>query len=162
MLEVLVSLALLAILAALALPSMREFIVRANVSSTTNDLVVALNLARAEAVKRGRDVAVVAAGAEWNEGWIVQTVSPANVLARYAARDAGYRVLGAASGSGAPTDRVVFGATGGLRQAATYDFSVCRPAADADAAESRRIAIAGSGSIRTHRDASGSPAGSCG
>jgi type IV fimbrial biogenesis protein FimT len=63
--------ALVAILAALALPNFREFITRMTVSDTANGLIGALNVARAEAVKRGRAAAVIARGGDWSNGWQV-------------------------------------------------------------------------------------------
>ena len=62
MMELIVTLSIVAILSAVAVPAMREFSLRANVSATTNDIVVALKLARSEAVKRGRNVSVVSSG----------------------------------------------------------------------------------------------------
>lgn len=158
--ELVMTLVVLAILAAFAYPAMREFGVRANVSSTTNDLVVALNLARSEALKRGRQVAVIATSGSWTSGWTVE-VDGGAVLDRHGALVADYRVLGAATGTDAPADRVVFTGTGALALATAYDFSVCRPGFSPGAEESRRIAVSASGSIRSHRDATGSPAGSC-
>ena len=60
--ELVIAVAIVALLAALALPSFREVGVRMAVTDNTNDLVGALNVARSEAVKRGRAAAVIANG----------------------------------------------------------------------------------------------------
>jgi type IV fimbrial biogenesis protein FimT len=69
--ELMITIAIAAILIAIALPNYREFTMRMTVSSNTNDLLGALNTARAEAVKRGRPVAVIANGGVWSAGWQV-------------------------------------------------------------------------------------------
>ena len=161
MFELIVTLAIVIMLAAFTAPAMTEFQVRSNVSTTTNDIVTALNMARAEAVKRGLDVAVVAVGDDWTNGWTVQTQVGNVVITQRGAQLPDDRVLGLAAGAGAPVGRVVFGPTGALRTATAYDFSVCRPSFRPGNAESRRIAVAATGTIRARRDTTGAPAGAC-
>jgi type IV fimbrial biogenesis protein FimT len=60
LLELLITVLLMAIVAAVAAPSMREFVLRSRIRSVTGDLVSALALARSEAILRGTDVAVCA------------------------------------------------------------------------------------------------------
>ncbi len=158
--ELIIVLSIVAILSAAALPAMREFGVRANVSTTTNDMVASLNLARSEAVKRGRNVSVVSNGGSWTAGWSVQDAA-GTVLSQYSAVAPDYRVLGLAAGAGAPADRVVFTGTGSLLTATGYDFSVCRPTFSPGNAQSRRVVVIATGMIRTYRDTSSAPAGSC-
>ncbi len=161
MVELLATVAIIAILSAVAVPAMREFSVRTNVTTTTNDIVVALALARSEAVKRGRNVSVIAAGGSWSNGWTVQVTDTAEVLSRRAAVENNYRVLGTATGAGAELDRVIFTGTGGLSVATGYDFSICRPTFAPGDAESRRIVVTATGSVRSRRDTTSAPAGSC-
>jgi type IV fimbrial biogenesis protein FimT len=71
MVELVITMAIVAILAAMALPNFREFLVRTTVTDNANDLIGALNTARAEAVKRGRPVSVIANGGNWDAGWQV-------------------------------------------------------------------------------------------
>ena len=72
LIELVVAIAIVAILAAVALPSFREMGMRMTVTGHTNDLVGALNAARAEAVKRGSAAAVVGDGNDWSAGgWTV-------------------------------------------------------------------------------------------
>ena len=71
LIELIIAVALVAILAAIALPSFREFSTRMTVTDNTNNLIGALNMARAEAVKRGRAAALIANDGDWNKGWQV-------------------------------------------------------------------------------------------
>lgn len=160
MIELIVTLTIVAILSAVAVPAMREFGLRANVSATTNDLVSSLNLARTEAVKRGRNVSVISTGGSWTAGWSVQTAA-GEVLTQHGAVERDFFVLGLASGAGAPVDRVIFTPTGGLSIATAFDFSVCRPSIDVDNLQSRRVAVTATGVIRARRDTTSAPAGSC-
>lgn len=160
LIELIIAILVVAILATLALPAMSEFGVRANVSSNTNDLVAALNMARTEAVKRGRNVSLIATGGSWTSGWTVQTDAGVVVTEHGAVVDE-YRVLGAATGGGAPADRVIFTATGALSLATGYDFSICRPTFAAGNAQSRRVIVSATGMIRSRRDTTAAPAGTC-
>lgn len=81
--ELMVTLAIAAVLMGIAIPSFRDFLVRTTLITQTNDLVTALNLARSEAVKRGVRVTVCksanpsastpacSTSASWQEGVIV-------------------------------------------------------------------------------------------
>lgn len=79
--ELLVSVAIAAILLAAALPSMKEVIVKDRTASQVNELLASLQLARSEAVKRMTPVTVCAsadgesclssAEKTWENGWIV-------------------------------------------------------------------------------------------
>lgn len=77
--ELMITLAVLAILVGLATPSFRDFTRSNQVTAANNDLVTALNLARSEALRRSTGVTVcpstdgAACGtaADWKSGWIV-------------------------------------------------------------------------------------------
>lgn len=77
--ELMIVLTLIAILLALATPSFREFTRSNQVTSTNNDLVTALNLARSEALRRSTGVTVCSSANgtscgsadDWVSGWIV-------------------------------------------------------------------------------------------
>lgn len=82
MLELVITIALLAIVTALAAPSFRNAIQNNRVTAQSNDFVLAMQLARTEAVKRGRPVSVCASdvagggdepvcGDDWSLGWMV-------------------------------------------------------------------------------------------
>lgn len=155
--ELLITIAIIAILAAIALPSFREFNIRMQVTQLTNDLVHDLTMARTEAVKRGRDV-VVEANSTWSNGWAVKFGS--EEISTHAAIDPHYSIQTKSTGGGAD-DTITFRPTGGLLTATAFDFNVCRPSDRADPGQSRRISVLGSGVISSRRDVSGSPAGGC-
>ncbi len=186
--ELIVTIAIVAILAAIALPSFREFNLRMTTTTNTNELVGALNVARAEAVRRGRSVAVIANDGNWNNGWQVVVAkvtggvledpptSPGTTAAACAASiedgiamcaqhrgamEGGFTVLALATGAGGDNGIVVFSPTGALRGASEFDFSLCRPADMKDPAQSRRIHVAPSGIINARRDTTSAPAGGC-
>ncbi|MCB1588313.1 MAG: GspH/FimT family pseudopilin [Xanthomonadales bacterium] len=71
--ELLITLTMLGILVALALPSFREAGLNTASTAQVNDLSTALNLARSEATKQARPVRVSALGGDWATGWEVAT-----------------------------------------------------------------------------------------
>lgn len=76
--ELLVSMAVLAVLLGIAVPSFQAVVASSQLSSRTNDLVGALSLARSEAIRRGvrvtlcksSDGASCASTGDWDQGWI--------------------------------------------------------------------------------------------
>lgn len=147
--ELIITIAIAAILAAIAMPSYTEFSVRMTVSENTNALVGALSLARSEAVKRGRPVAVIANGDDWSKGWqvvagksiadgtIADPVTPGAAASNckayvdidtattplcplfHDALQAGYTITGKATGTGAVDTKIVYGPAGNLVGKAT-------------------------------------------
>jgi len=83
LIELMVAVAVLAILLTLAVPSFAGLMRSSQVSSQTNSLVTAFNVARSEASKRGMPVTVCAAdagladcsasAADWKNGWLIIT-----------------------------------------------------------------------------------------
>lgn len=78
LIELMVTIAIAAILMALAAPSFSATIASNRLSAQTNDLITALNAARSEAIRRGRRVTVCksadgtscASAGDWSKGWI--------------------------------------------------------------------------------------------
>jgi len=102
LIELMITLAVAAILAMIAVPSFRHILISTNLSNINNELVGDLRYARTEAVSRQVSVQVAATGA-WQNGWTVQippasSTGTATVLRTHAAIPAPY-VL---SGSGTP------------------------------------------------------------
>jgi len=189
--ELIITVALVAILAALALPSYREFSTRMTVTDNTNNLIGALNMARAEAVKRGRAAALIANDGDWSNGWQVVVaketapgvVEQVPVSPGDTAQDcAGYRddkttnlplcvqhrdalperySILGEATGSSDDDIVVFAPSGALRGATQFDFSVCRPSDQANPEQSRRVRVGASGTIQGGRDTTNAPAGSC-
>lgn len=73
LIELIVTIAILAILLGLAAPSFRDLIENNRTATRTNDLVAALNFARSEAIKRGVDVSLCRTGADFANGFSIRT-----------------------------------------------------------------------------------------
>jgi type IV fimbrial biogenesis protein FimT len=69
LIELMVVIAIIGVLAAIATPSFREIQRNSELSSATNNLVAAINTARTEAMKQGRNAIIApTSGADWNAG----------------------------------------------------------------------------------------------
>lgn len=137
MVELLVTLVVLAVLLALAAPNMSTFVNSSRLRSSHGELVSALTLARSEATKRGLPVTVKArgstVGAEFSEGWDVFLDANANDVL-----DIGEKVIRAYP---ALTGNQRFGTVGGevmaiftnrgfLKSAAPLRFKLCGQTGD--------------------------------
>jgi type IV fimbrial biogenesis protein FimT len=69
--ELLVVVAVVAVLASLAAPGMRDLISGAHMRTASSDFYSALLAARSEAIKRRSNTVVAPIGATWNTGWTV-------------------------------------------------------------------------------------------
>lgn len=81
LIELMITLAIAAILATVALPSFSEFIISNRITAQTNDLINGLNLARSEAVRRGQPVCIKSISAtanDWTKGWQIYSDPNAN------------------------------------------------------------------------------------
>lgn len=97
--ELMVTLAVAAILAMIAVPSFKHILVETNLSGINNDLVGDLQYARTEAVSRQVDVAVAQSGGSWQNGWTVSIPATGAVLRRHSAVSTRYVVNAAAATS---------------------------------------------------------------
>lgn len=136
--ELMVTVAVLAILLAIATPSFTSIINGNRLASGANELVASVQLARSEAVKRNRSVAicrstdgancVLAAGASW-EGWITVVDATDEVLRMNTVKPP--LEVSASDAIGDNTDRIVFRPDGMARTAAGVlleaQFGVCIP-----------------------------------
>lgn len=83
LIELVITVAIVAILAAIALPSFARVIASNRVASGVNEFISAVNLARTEAVRRGRPAGVCASedggtcSGDWDDGYLVYYMSDA-------------------------------------------------------------------------------------
>lgn len=83
LLEVIITVAIIAILASIALPSLQDFISANRISAVNNRFHMALSYARSEAIKRGKNVSLCISNAaqtacdanvnDYAKGWIIIT-----------------------------------------------------------------------------------------
>jgi type IV fimbrial biogenesis protein FimT len=150
-----ITLALVGIIVGLAAPSFATLIANSRLASTSNDVVGALNYARSEAVKTGRNVIVnPAAGSNWANGisiWIDRNgdgsmdVPPATPDSEEIRRipEAPGSVTVTASSSGAAVSNFVF--TGAGNSSGAVTIQVCD---DRSGESGREITITLGGRVR--------------
>jgi type IV fimbrial biogenesis protein FimT len=80
LIELMVTIAIVAILLALGLPSFQGSLRSNRVATTTNDMLASISMARSEAIRSTRTSVLCAAnddgsacGDDWNNGWIIWT-----------------------------------------------------------------------------------------
>ena len=115
LIELMVTIAVAAILLGIAAPSFQDLVIRNRLATNANQLVTALNLARSEAIKRGFPVTVCksanpaalssacsdSADVDWAQGWIVfvdNTPVAGNVAGKIDGDDQRLRVFEPGSG----------------------------------------------------------------
>lgn len=131
LLELMVTLAIVAILASVAVPSFSDFVRSQRLRSAANDLFSSLQLARSEAIKRNANVSVAKTGSTWADGW---SVTVAGTTLRSVAA-----ISGAAMSSSQAS--VVFASNGRVSTATTVEL-----VADGDASLKKCLRISLSGS----------------
>ncbi len=71
--EMLMTVTLLAVLVALGAPNLRNLLISQRVKTAASDLHLSLSLARSEAIKRNAAVDIVPVStADWSQGWSVK------------------------------------------------------------------------------------------
>ncbi|SEA13389.1 GspH/FimT family pseudopilin [Variovorax sp. YR216] len=71
LIEMMVVVALVAILGAVAVPGFRDLLVNQRLAATTSDFVASLSLARAEAIRHSQLVTLLPTNRDWSNGWEV-------------------------------------------------------------------------------------------
>ncbi|MDP1527388.1 MAG: GspH/FimT family pseudopilin [Rhodocyclaceae bacterium] len=69
LIELMVTLAVLAIIIAIAVPSFKTMILNQRVKSASFDIVASLAYARGEAVKQNGNITITPTGGNWSNGW---------------------------------------------------------------------------------------------
>lgn len=160
--ELMVTIAVLAILVAAAAPSFREIGLNNRSTGMINSLLADLAIARSEAVKTARTAYVTANGADWNNGWIVwvdangdgaQGGAAEPTLKRQEAINGAITsddnrfslrgVTGASAGGTAITE-IGFGPQGqAIEPNIGARFGLCRPDGNADRSTGIQVSVAG-------------------
>ncbi len=152
--ELLVTIAVAAILLAAALPNFREMGLRSRVTQAANQLAADLAYARSEAVKRAVRVAVQRAGSSWADGW--QVALDTNGDGVFDAKDdpplqkreklaEGFILKAGLASDGTDEAQIVFSVLGGVVDPGAMQFAVCRPDKRAD--QARLIDVQSSGIV---------------
>lgn len=116
LIEILVTITVLAVVMAIGTPSFRSFTNSQSIRSTSFDLNSALTLARSEAVKRNGAVTVTRRNNDWSQGWTV-TASDGSVL--HSSERASNRVTAVNA-----TAAVTFNQTGRTTSAANIEWEL--------------------------------------
>jgi len=136
LIELMVTVALIAIVAAAAIPSFTTMIQNNRLTAQTNDLVANLNYARSEAADKGNMITICASadqancGGPWNAGWIIFIDvngnggfdGGADTLLRV---HEGFDGTNTLDGSAAVANAVTYTNTGFTNLAAGATFAVC-------------------------------------
>jgi type IV fimbrial biogenesis protein FimT len=148
LLELVMSMAIVAIMVTMAIPSMLSTVSDSRLTSQANGLVLSLNAARSESIKRGKIVAVGRTSTDWRDGWQVFVDENASL-----AFDAGEEVVHTSGPikegfTVTPTaifaDMVAYRPDG--RSSSSGTFTFC---SQAGAAQFRQVVIAETGRIQT-------------
>jgi type IV fimbrial biogenesis protein FimT len=153
LMELMIVLVIVGIGMSVAVPSFQGMIVRNRIISQTNEIILAVNLARSEASRTGGLVSIAAAAAsganEFGGGWCVVLGNPAtcagNVMRRFGA-------LQGASTLNSVENAVViqFNSLGGLIETGptAHNLDLCYPGY-----QGRRIQISIIGRVKSHIEA---------
>lgn len=173
--ELMVTITVMAILLAIALPSFRDVIHRNQVSSASNALLASLAYARTEAINRGQLVSMcpsangtscTAASNAFDPGWLVYTYPAVAASANqaYAAGAMLLRATGARAGvsiQSRGSTVITFGQQGQLKPSTALAFVTCYREGSSGTGQSTakvpaaQLDVNGSGSVTTKSLAAG-------
>lgn len=150
LIEMMVAIAVMAILLLVALPSFQTTMLSVKLRSYSNELVASIYLARSEAIKSNSTVTLCASSTgtscdgEWNQGWII--LNNNNVIQSHGALSSGFKISSDQS-------KIVFKSTGiGATQTT---LTVCRAEPKAGDQE-RVVTISATGKPTVARTTKGS------
>jgi len=161
LLEMLITLSILGILAVMAVPSLMDTVNRMAVTSASRSINTALSLARSEAVKRGRNVAICpsasgtdCAAGSWSAGWIVFVDANGDANGASGSVDSGDEVIRVFTAladidmSASPTTNLLsYDNKGFGNMSAVTTFTLCP--VDGNEANAKAVEISLSGRART-------------
>jgi type IV fimbrial biogenesis protein FimT len=139
LIEMMITLAVLAIVTAIAAPSFRGVLLDNRVSTWSSEFISALNIARSEAIRRGTAVSVVPAAGGYVDGW---TITPGTaVVAGTEINVKTFSVANDANLSGSTGVTVTFGRLGNMT---SNNFVLNVDPVDCAAGQERRRVITAS------------------
>jgi len=148
--ELMITVTVLGILAAVALPSLTNLVRSQRVKTATSDVFASLIYARSEAIKRAADVKIVPNTTDWAAGWKVQDAGGTNLKIQ----DPFYGVtVSPAAGT------ITFRRDGRLTAVATVEFILSSSFGAAITARCVRLTPSGQPNIKV--DSNGNPADGC-
>ena len=144
LLELMVTLTIAGILTTMAVPNFRDFSMNNRLTTTTNDFVTTLALARSEAIKRGEGITICSSddmatctATDWNLGWIVLVTSTNELLRAHEPIQPAISITNADS-----NDSIEYRPTGFLNGGTANTFDFCD---DRIGETGRQIVISGTG-----------------
>ena len=151
--ELMVTIAVLAVALAIAVPSYTNMLINNRMASKTNEFVASLHYARSEAVKRGANVRTCASTdgvtcattGDWDQGWIVLVEATSTVLTVYPPLSHGDTLVK----SGLQTRAIRFDGNG---MSAGFNGTVTLCDRDGDPKKARAVIISNAGRIQLAAD----------
>lgn len=146
LIELMITLAVLAVVLGIAMPAISDFTIKQRVSSQANELMLSLAFARSEAVKLNQDIRVIprtSTASGWSDGWCV---GPASIGSNCNHADV-IRVFGGANGvsitsfNTANPPRFVFRRDGTREGNLDAQLKVTSPKLDATSESARCITL---------------------
>lgn len=165
--ELIITIAIVAILVAVALPSFQESLRGNRVSTASNELITSINLARSEALRNPRGAVICTSrngstcGGNWDDGWIVWidadgNGSPGGVgdrLVRHVAGREQLAITATAPGGTTFANRIVFDNRGRVDNNDARVVTVKPEQCTSGATQQTRIDISRTGQVRSTRQA---------
>lgn len=151
LIELLVTLSILAVLLGIGLPSLVTFINNSQMTTQANDLIYSFHMARSEAIKRGAQTQVAAVNGSWSNGWRIQAdtnndgdyLDAADILLQWEPLAGGSALVAVATN--APSSSVISFSSRGAVVPGNASFVLTLTPADCDNIASRIISIQPSG-----------------
>ena len=144
LIELIITVAVIGILTAIALPNYRAFVLNSRMTAQANEFLTSINLARSEAIKRNAQVTMCASSngtsctGGWAQGWIVRVGTAGGVLRVHPALEGGSSLISAGG-----LTSIAYQSNG---QGQTDTFNLCNP--DTSIAPGRNIELGVSGRAR--------------
>ena len=144
LIEVMIVIAIAAILLATAAPSFQRMVVKSNIESLVDGFATAVITARTEAASRGREVSVCAntacSSVDWSGGWLIMD-SNGTALATFNNAES-YPISLKTEGDVDATS-ITFNAQGYNRDQVRYIFSACSPTGGVDVVRGVTVEFSG-------------------